>query len=106
MLDESLFHRVPASSTIPLGAKLARVDIGIPAPVFAEFLVRTDDPTTAMLAAMERKRALRVLPFDKRAAHECALLDRFALARATNAAGQASLGRKLKSLGRSLLLRA
>lgn len=57
----------------------AGLAIGVPAPVYAEFLVRADDATTDMLAAFEKKALLRILPFDKRAAHECALLDRVAL---------------------------
>jgi len=60
-------------------AKEAGVGIGVPAPAFAEFLVRTDEATTEVLSAVERRRGFRVLPFDKRAAHECALLDRAAL---------------------------
>jgi predicted nucleic acid-binding protein len=61
-------------------AKEGGVSIGVPAPVFAEFLVKTNDATTEMLLAVERKRGLRILPFDKRVAHECALLDRAAIA--------------------------
>ena len=61
-------------------AKTAGLTIGIPAPVFAEFLVRADEATADMLDAFERKQNIKVLPFDKRAAHECAILDRVALA--------------------------
>jgi len=50
--------------------------VGIPTPALAEFLVRTDSATHALLAALERKSSIRVLPFDKRAASECAILDR------------------------------
>ena len=61
------------------GAKKSGIVIGIPAPAFAEFLVRTDDATFEYLTVVERKQAIKVLPFDRRAAHECALLDRHAL---------------------------
>lgn len=54
--------------------------VGVPAPALAEFLVKTDAATAAVLMAFERKAALRVLPFDRKAAVQCALLDRAALA--------------------------
>lgn len=50
--------------------------VGVPTPALAEFLIRSDDATAAVLAALERKSAIRVLPFDRRAAMECALLER------------------------------
>ena len=77
-------------------AEVDAVGVGIPAPVFAEFLVRTDEATTAMLATIERKRGLSVLPFDKRAAHECALLDRAALAAGAKRAGGTQHWQKVK----------
>lgn len=52
--------------------------IGIPTPALAEFLVRTDAATQGVFSALERKSAVRVLPFDKKAAYECAQLDRAA----------------------------
>lgn len=70
--------------------------VGIPAPAFAEFLVRADDATIDILSAFERKSLLRVLPFDKRAAHECALLDRFALAAGDKKGGVRSAWQKVK----------
>lgn len=54
--------------------------VGIPTPALAEFLVRTDAATQAVLDAVERKSSLRVLPFDKKAAFECSLLDKKAIA--------------------------
>ena len=62
-------------------AKRDGMVIGIPTPVFAEFLVRADDATTELLVALDRKAAVRILPFDKKSAHECALLDQAAYAR-------------------------
>ena len=49
--------------------------VGVPTPALAEFLVRTDGATQAILETLERKSGVRMLPFDKRAAYECALLD-------------------------------
>jgi predicted nucleic acid-binding protein len=77
-------------------AKASGISLGIPAPVFAEFLVRTDDATTEMLNAFERRQAVRILPFDKRAAHECALLDRAALATGDKRGGSKVSWQKLK----------
>lgn len=77
-------------------AKQAGVALGIPAPVFAEFLVKTDEATTEMLLAVERRRGLRVLPFDKRVAHECALLDRAAIAGGNKKGVSTSSWQKIK----------
>jgi len=52
--------------------------VGVPAPAFAEFLVKSDAATAAILLTFERKAALRILPFDRKAAVQCALLDRAA----------------------------
>lgn len=52
--------------------------VGIPTPALAEFLVRTDGATQGLFAALERKAAIRVLPFDRKAAYECSVLDRTA----------------------------
>lgn len=76
--------------------KKASLAIGIPTPVFAEFLVRTDEATTPLLQAFERKRSVRLLPFDKRCAHECALLDRAALASRNKRAGSTDAWQKVK----------
>lgn len=72
------------------------VNVGIPAPAFAEFLVRADEATTSMLAVIDRKRGLSILPFDKRAAHECALLDRAALGVGVKRAGGGQPWQKVK----------
>jgi predicted nucleic acid-binding protein len=58
------------------GLSKKRTYVGIPTPVLAEFLVRTDSATEAVLRGLERKSSVRVLAFDKRAAYECALMDR------------------------------
>ena len=81
---------------VVIAAEKARDPIGIPAPAFAEFLVDTDQATTEILAMFERKQAFRILPFDKRAAHECALLDRDALATRRKRSGLASPRQKVK----------
>ena len=77
-------------------AKAGGIPIGIPAPVFAEFLVRTDDATVDMLAMFEKRQAVRILPFDKRAAHECALLDRAALESGNKRHGAKDAWQKVK----------
>lgn len=77
-------------------AKTGGIPVGIPAPVFAEFLVRADDATTEMLAVFEKKQAIRILPFDKKAAHECALLDRVALASGNKKHGAKDAWQKVK----------
>ena len=77
-------------------AKRSGTAVGIPAPAFAEFLVRTDDATTEMLAMFEKKQSVRILPFDKRAAHECALLDRAALLDGDKRAGAKGAWQKVK----------
>jgi predicted nucleic acid-binding protein len=58
----------------------ARTYIGVPTPALAEFLVRTDAATEGVLRTMEKSAALRVLPFDKKAAYECAQIDRAMIA--------------------------
>lgn len=77
-------------------AKDAGVVVGIPAPAFAEFLVRTDEATAELLNAFERRQAIRILPFDKRAAHECAQLDRAALASGAKRQGSKDAWQKVK----------
>ena len=48
----------------------------IPTPALAEFLVRTDDATTEWLAELEKKSAVDVCSFDRKAAFECAFIER------------------------------
>lgn len=48
----------------------------IPTPALAEFLVRTNDATTEWLNELEKKSAVEVCAFDRRAAFECAFIER------------------------------
>lgn len=68
----------------------------LPAPCLAEFLVRTDDSTSDWLAGIERKRSFQVVPFDRRAAFECSLLDRAALAQGDKKGGRQDAWQKIK----------
>jgi hypothetical protein len=61
----------------------------IPMPAFAEFLVGADEASSGWMTALMRKAAVQLAPFDARAAVECSLLDRTALA-----AGDKKGGRK------------
>lgn len=57
-----------------------RSKIIIPAPVMAEYLVKSGSATEAYLARIERSRSVVVAPFDRKAAYECALIERQARA--------------------------
>lgn len=46
--------------------------VGIPAPVLGEYLAHTEGATSAVLAALDNKKNVRTLPFDKKAAVQCA----------------------------------
>jgi predicted nucleic acid-binding protein len=48
----------------------------IPTPALAEFLVRTDDSTAEWLNELEKKSAVEICAFDRRAAFECAFIER------------------------------
>ena len=48
----------------------------LPTPAISELLIKTDSGTTAWLAALQRRSAVKVAPFDLRAAVECALISR------------------------------
>ena len=48
----------------------------IPTPALAEFLVRTDDATAEWLNELEKRSAVDVCAFDRRAAFECAFIER------------------------------
>ncbi len=74
----------------------ARGRIILPAPVVAEFLVKTDLATTDWLAALERKASIVVAPFDRRCALECALLDRAALATGDKRGGRLEPWQRIK----------
>ena len=91
--DDDDFLRIRG---VVASAEKARDPIGIPAPAFAEFLVNTDQATTEILAMFERKQAFKILPFDKRAAYECAILDRDALVTRRRRSGPASPRQKVK----------
>jgi predicted nucleic acid-binding protein len=50
----------------------------LPTPAVAELLIRTDEGTAAWLQGLQRRNAVRVAPFDLRAAAECAFIHRLA----------------------------
>lgn len=58
----------------------AKIVIGIPAPAWAEFLCGTDIATSGIIAALKKRSAIRILPFDEVAAFETALIHRGAVA--------------------------
>lgn len=78
------------ASTSTNGRTLARLDhlletlskegglIVLPTPAVSELLVRTDSGTAAWLAAVQRRSSVKVVPFDIRAAAECAFIHRLA----------------------------
>lgn len=66
----------------------AKGKIVIPTPVIAEFLVGTDEATADWISVLERRSAVEVAPFDIRAALECALIDRSAIAKGDKRGGR------------------
>jgi hypothetical protein len=56
-----------------------KVTLIVPMPAFAEYLVRADAGTLLAMQAFEKKAFVRLAPFDRAAAFECAKLDRAAL---------------------------
>jgi predicted nucleic acid-binding protein len=56
----------------------AKGKVILPTPCLAEFLVRTDNSTSEWLANIEKRKSFQVVPFDRRSAFECSLLDRAA----------------------------
>jgi predicted nucleic acid-binding protein len=74
----------------------ARGRIVLPTPVIAEFLVRTDDATADWLVALEKKAAIVVQPFDRKAALECALIDRTAIAKGDKRGGRTDTYQRIK----------
>ncbi|MEO6016133.1 MAG: PIN domain-containing protein [Polaromonas sp.] len=52
----------------------------LPTPAISELLVRTAEGTAAWLTALQRRSSVRVASFDLRAATECALIHRLAVA--------------------------
>lgn len=70
--------------------------IVIPMPCFAEYLVGTDEATAAWISALERRKSVALAPFDRRAAFECALLDRRALSAGDKRGGRQDPWQKIK----------
>jgi len=68
----------------------------IPTPALAEFLVRTDDSTAEWLSELEKKSAVDVCAFDRKAAFECALIERGAHQRGDKKHGSESAYQKVK----------
>ncbi|MDI6747263.1 MAG: DUF4411 family protein [Rhodocyclaceae bacterium] len=68
----------------------------IPTPALAEFLVRTDDATAEWLNELEKKSAVEVCAFDRRAAFECAFIERGAHQKGDKKHGSASAYQKVK----------
>jgi len=68
----------------------------IPAPSFAEFLVRADAATKQWIDGVTSKRSVIVAPFDRRSALECALLDRTALGAGDKKRGRLDAWQKIK----------
>lgn len=65
-------------------------------PALSEFLVRAGDAGQAWLAMVEKKRAFQVASFDRRAATECADLDRVALDSKDKRQGSKDVWQKVK----------
>jgi len=74
----------------------AKGRVVLPAPVVAEFLVHSDLGTSDWLVALERKSSIVVAPFDRRAALECALIDRAALASGNKRGGRKEAWQRIK----------
>ena len=68
----------------------------LPTPCLAEFLVATDGSTSEWLASIERKKSFQVVPFDRRAAFECSLLDRAAIGAGDKRGGRKDAWQKVK----------
>lgn len=48
--------------------------VGIPAPAWAEFIVRSDEGTTKLIESIRKRSSIRILPFDAAAAYEAAYI--------------------------------
>ena len=68
----------------------------IPMPCFAEYLVGTNEATAQWVNALERRKSVALAPFDRRAAFECALLDRRALSAGDKKGGRQEPWQKIK----------
>jgi predicted nucleic acid-binding protein len=76
--------KTPADDAARIKDFLERVDrnraqIVVPMPAFAEYLVRADAATSLAMQTFEKKAFVRLAPFDRVAAVECANIDRTAL---------------------------
>jgi len=70
--------------------------IVVPTPVIAEYLVQVDEQGLAWLAAQRRRKNFLTPPFDLRAAQECALLEKQALAKGMKLTGKLDSRQKVK----------
>lgn len=68
----------------------------VPTPVIAEYLVQVEAEGVAWLATQRRRKNFLILPFDYRAAQECALLERQALAAGMKQTGKLNPRQKVK----------
>lgn len=73
-----------------------RRKIVIPTPVVAEYLVRADAAGVEWLETLERKSGVEVVPFDRTAAFETALMDRAALGSGDKKDGSPEPWQKIK----------
>lgn len=70
--------------------------IVIPMPAFAEYLVKADQAGLESLEQLERKRHVRLAPFDRAAAFECAQMNAAALGRGSKRDGSSDHWQKVK----------
>ena len=68
----------------------------IPMPAFAEYLVGTGEATAAWISSIERKKSVVLAPLDRRAAYECALIDRAAFGSGDKRSGRVDPWQKIK----------
>lgn len=54
----------------------AKTYVGIPTPALAEFMVDAEQATSDIYTTLRRRNAVRILPFDERAAVEAAIIAR------------------------------
>jgi len=74
----------------------ARGQIVIPTAALAEYLVLADAASLPLLDQLERKACIRLVPFDRAAAYECANLDAAAKGRGDKKDGSSSCWQKIK----------
>lgn len=77
-------------------AEKAHAQVIIPMPALAEYLVRADTASLPFLDQMERKAYIRMAPFDRAAAFECAQMGAAALGRADKRDGLKDSWQKVK----------